>query len=103
MRSDDTKFERLAVEQDARRASEGAEPPAQPSSGWVKSDPGYGLLRAREAAVIDSPAVVDRYRVGVDRLLNKLVHVLFTLDEQRSEIVRLRENTRQVLARLSAV
>lgn len=103
MGSDDTKFERLAVEQDARRAGEGAEPPAPPAHGWVKADPGYGLLRAREAAVLDSPAVVDRYRVGVDRMLNKLVHVLFTLDEQRSEIVRLRENTRQVLARLSAV
>jgi hypothetical protein len=103
MRSDDTKFERLAVEQDVRRAGEGAEPPAQPSSGWVKSDPGYGLLQAREAAVLESPAAVDRYRVGVDRLLNKLVHVLFTLDEQRGEIARLRENTRQVLARLGAV
>jgi hypothetical protein len=40
------------------------------------------------------------YSTGVDRLISHVWFLLYTLGEQRQEIVRLRENTRQVLARL---
>lgn len=102
MRSDPTKYERLAVEEDARRAS------LEECGGRSVDDlpeeelgPDNGVMYARETAVIaSSPAAIDRYRMLTERILNKVVHVLFTLDDQKSEIARLRENTRQILARL---
>lgn len=105
MRSDPTKFERQAVEEAARRASQAAESRAHSVADLPEEElgPDNGVMYARETALIaSSPAAIDRYRMLTERILNKVVHVLFTLEDQKSEIVRLRENTRQVLARLGA-
>jgi hypothetical protein len=63
------------------------------------------MLAARETAALPwgyDPAQGSDFSTMVERLLSRVWHVLYTLGEQRAEIVRLRENTRQMLARLSA-
>lgn len=99
---DELSFEEMAVERDRalereRAAAEGGEPPPF-QYGPPTPIP---MLAARETAAAYGcePTVADR--TMAERLLMKVRHVLYTMDEQQSEIARLRENTRQVLARLS--
>lgn len=63
------------------------------------------MLAARETAALPwgyDAAEPSAYPRLVERLLSRVWHVLYTLGEQKAEIVRLRENTRQMLARLGA-
>ena len=62
-------------------------------------------MAARETAALPwgyDPAHASDYPRLVERLLSRVWHVLYTLGEQKPEIVRLRVDTRQALARLSA-
>ncbi len=108
MRSDQPKFsyEEAALREDARRAAGDAESRAPRSVSELPDEvpmPRNGVLRARETALIAmSPEVVDRHRRGVEHILDKILLVLFAMGEQKHEIRRLREDTRQVLARLGA-
>jgi hypothetical protein len=63
------------------------------------------MLAARETAALPwgyDPARGTDYSTMAERLLSRVWHVLYTIGEQKPEIVRLRENTRQMLVRLSA-
>jgi hypothetical protein len=93
--------EELAIEHDRRLDHGEAEKPS--GFRYTPTPPDYGVSYVRDSAAIPmacDPSAADRGMV--ERLLVKLRHVLYSLDEQQQEIARLRENTRQVLARLSA-
>ncbi|HEX6370984.1 MAG TPA: hypothetical protein VF006_18840 [Longimicrobium sp.] len=99
-------FEEMAIERDRelerqRAAAEGGESPSEHRYDFGKPMP--GMLMARETAALPwgYEAGTD-YSTMVERLLSRVWHVLYTLGEQKPEIVRLRENTRQMLARLGA-
>lgn len=108
----DRELERAAAEAAGPSRSAGASPSASAPEGadlsqfkYDFSTPLPGTLVAREAAAYPlgaGAAQGDGYASLVERLLSRVWHTLYTLGEQRQEIVRLRENTRQVLARLSA-
>ncbi|MBW3569635.1 MAG: hypothetical protein KY467_00890 [Gemmatimonadetes bacterium] len=97
-------FEDAAAERD--RALDGAEPdegrPPPFTYDFSRPPPPMPAVREAVAPYGFDTSYADGYPTLVDRLLGRLRHALYTLDEQRDEIVRLRENTRQVLARLSA-
>lgn len=104
-------FEEMAIERDReleRRAAEAADPP--PFQYEVPA-PLPGAMVARESAAAygdyfaephPASVVASDARLMIERLLVRVRHVLYSLDVQQQEIVRLRENTRGVLARLSA-
>jgi hypothetical protein len=96
-------FEERAIGPD-RRPERGAAEDATPSAFmYTPTPPDYGAMIVRDSAAISlSREGLAADRGMVERLLVRLRHVLYGLDEQQHEIVRLRENTRQVLARLSA-
>lgn len=76
-----------------------------PEFSYDLSEPGYGALVAREAAALPlsrSASHGEDYRALVDRVVGELRHLLFSLDEQQHDIVRLRNDTRAVLAHMGA-
>lgn len=97
-------FEEMAIERDRelerqRAAAEGGEGPAEHRYDFSTPMPGTSMVRETAALPWGYEAGTD-YSTMVERLINRVWHVLYTLGEQKQEIVRLRENTRQVLARL---
>lgn len=99
-------FEEMAIERDRelerQRAAAEDGHPAEHQYDFSRPMP---MLAARETAALPwgyDPAQGSDFSTMVERLLSRVWHVLYTLGEQRAEIVRLRENTRQMLARLSA-
>jgi hypothetical protein len=71
----------------------------------------YDFSRPLPASVVRETAALpwgydaaqgSDYSTMVERLLSRVWHMLYAIGEQKPEIVRLRENTRQMLARLSA-
>jgi hypothetical protein len=98
-------FEEMAVERDRelerqRAAAEGESPSGHR---YDFSPPLPGMTMARETAVLPWGFNGERgedYSTGVQHLLSRVWHVMYTLGDQQLEIVRLRENTRQALARL---
>ena len=104
-------FEEMAIERDrelGRRAAESAQPPPVP---YDASTPLSEMMVARESAAAygdyfaephPASVVASDARLMIERLLVRVRHVLYSLDVQQQEIVRLRENTRGVLVRLSA-
>ncbi|HYR11028.1 MAG TPA: hypothetical protein VEQ60_24825 [Longimicrobium sp.] len=99
-------FEEMAIERDRelerQRAAAEGDPPSE--FRYDFSQPLPGTLVARETAALswglEAAAAPSEYPSLVERLLSRIWHVMYTLGEQKQEIVRLRENTRQVLARL---
>lgn len=99
-------IEEMANERDRelerqRAAAEGARP-AEHQYDFSRPMP---MLAARETAALPwgyDPAHGSDYSTMVERLLSRVWHVLYAIGEQKPEIVRLRENTRQMLARMSA-
>lgn len=97
-------FEEMAIERDRelerQRAAAEDGHPAEHQYDFSTRMP---MLAARETAALPwgyDPAHVTDHSTMVERLLSRVWHVLYTLGEQRQEIVRLRENTRQMLVRL---
>lgn len=118
MRSTDEQksFEEMAIERDreleraAARASgepgasaAAAEEPGASKFTWQPTPPDYGVMRVSEPAAVawGTSAVAKEYAPLVERMLSRIWHSLYAMDEQRHEIVRLRESTRGVLARLA--
>ena len=98
------KLDRPHDEADAGPDGEGGE--ARPLRQDDPGLPGYGMLVARESASVSvalDAAPAERYPPLVDRIISRLQHLLYALDDQRAEIGRLRENTRTVLARMGVV
>jgi hypothetical protein len=98
-------FEEMALERDRelerQRAAAEGESPSEFRYDFGKPMPGPA---ARETAVMPWGFNADRggdYSTGVEHLLSRVWFAIYTIGEQRQEIVRLRENTRQVLARLA--
>jgi hypothetical protein len=96
---------------DEEAANRGAE--AERSAAESVNPPGtYDLSRrvsrplvAREAAALPlnlDATHSDGYSALVDRVIGQLRHLLYSLDEQRQDIVRFRDTTRTALARLGA-
>lgn len=101
MRSSRKKKLQEALDRD-RAAAEPASVPAIADDEFMVPPPG-GFV-AREAAAIPmgwDATYEDGYPTLVERLLGQMRHMLYSLDEQQHDIVRLRESTRHVLARLS--
>jgi hypothetical protein len=103
----DFSIEDAAIERDRelerQRAAAEDDHPAEHQYDFSRPLP--GMMAARETAALPwgyDPAQGSDYSTMVERLLSRVWHVLYTLGEQMPEIVRLRENTRQILARLSA-
>lgn len=100
-------FEEMAIERDRelerqRAAAEGGDPAEEHQYDFSRPMP---TLAARETAALPwgyDPAQGTDYSTMVERLLSRVWHVLYTIGEQKPEIVRLRENTRQMLVRMSA-
>jgi hypothetical protein len=98
-------FEEMAIERDRelerqRAAAEGESPS---EFRYDFSQPLPGTLVARETAALPwglEAAAPSEYPSMVERLLSRIWHVMYTLGEQKQEIVRLRADTRQSLARL---
>lgn len=96
--------EKEAAERDATRDRATDEAAHPPEFKYDFGCPGYGVLMARETPALSwglDTVGGDVSPVLVERDLNSLKHVFCTLGEQRREIARLREDTRQVLAGLS--
>lgn len=98
-------FEEMAIERDRelerQRAAAEGEPPAGHQYDFSKPLP--GMMVARETAVLPwgyEGAHENAYPTMVERMFSRVWAVLYTVGEQQQEIVRLRENTRQMLARL---
>lgn len=96
-------FEEMAIERDRelerqRVAAEGGESPQEHRYDFSTPMP-TSMVRETAALPWGYDAGTD-YSTMVERLISRVWHVLYTLGEQKHEIVRLRENTRQVLARL---
>lgn len=97
-------FEEMAIERDRelerqRAAAEGESPNEHRYD--FSPPPSTSMVRESAAVTWGFEAVPGGdYSTGVDRLISHVWFLLYTLGEQRQEIVRLRENTRQVLARL---
>jgi hypothetical protein len=96
-------FEEMAIERDRelerQRAAAEGDAPSEHRYDFSTPMPGASMVRETAALPWGYDAGTD-YSTLVDRLLSRAWHVLYTLGEQKQEIVRLRENTRQVLARL---
>jgi hypothetical protein len=97
-------FEEMAIERDRelerqRAAAEGESPYEHRYD--FSTPPSTSMVRETAAITWGFDAVPGGdYSTGVERLISHLWFVLYTLGEQRAEIVRLRENTRLALARL---
>lgn len=98
--------EEMAIERDREldreRAAAEDDHPAEHQYDFSRPMP---MLAARETAALPwgyDPARGSDYSTMVERLLSRVWHVLYTVGEQKPEIVRLRENTRQMLARMVA-
>lgn len=104
-RGEPMSFEDMAIERDRelerqRAAAEGESPYEHR---YDLSRPVSAGMVARETAALPwgfEAAPGGDYSIMVERLLGRVWSVMYTLGEQKQEIVRLRENTRQVLARL---
>ena len=96
--------EDLAIERDRelQRQDEAAEGEKPSERGYDFGTP-MPSMAARETAVLPWGFEAERsgdYSTGVERLLSRVWFAIYNIGEQRQEIVRLRENTRQMLARM---
>jgi hypothetical protein len=104
-RREEPTVEDLATEPDLeperqREAVEG-EKPSEFRYDFSKRMPSMAV---RETAVLPWGVEAERgddYSTAVERLLSRVWFAIYSIGEQRQEIVRLRENTRQVLTRLA--
>ncbi|WP_420125749.1 hypothetical protein [Longimicrobium sp.] len=98
-------FEEMAVERDRelerqRAAAEGESPYEHRDA--FGAPPSASMVCETAAVTWGFEAIPGGdYSTGVTRLISHLWFILYTIGEQRQEIVRLRENTRQVLGRLA--
>jgi hypothetical protein len=96
-------FEEMAIERDRelerqRVAAEGGDSPSEHRYDFSAPMP-VSMVRETAALPWGYEAGTD-YSTMVERLISRVWYVLYTLGEQKQEIVRLRGDTRQVLARL---
>lgn len=98
-------FEEMAIERDREleRQRAAAEGDGAPELQYDFGVPLPGSMMVRETAVAwgHEATRVSDYPTLVERLLHRVWYVMYTMGEQQQEIVRLRENTRQALARLA--
>ncbi|HEU4885960.1 MAG TPA: hypothetical protein VFT45_27225 [Longimicrobium sp.] len=97
-------FEEMVAERDRELARQRAAAGPEELSGYEEPlDRPRPSFMACEAAALPWGVSAERgadYSAGVQHLLSRVWHVMYTLGDQQLEIVRLRENTRQMLARL---
>lgn len=97
-------FEDMAIERDREleRQRAAAEPP-EPSGYQYPPDEPRTPFMVSEAAALPWGSSVERggeYSEGVRHMLSRVWHVIYSLGDQQMEIMRLRDHTRQSLARL---
>ena len=94
--------EELAIERDLEleRRDEAAENPSEFRYDFSKRMPSMAV---RETAVLPWGYEAERGddSTAVERLLSRVWFAIYSIGEQRQEIVRLRENTRQMLSCLA--
>jgi hypothetical protein len=98
-------FEDMAIERDRELERQRAAAGLPDPSGYEEEplDRPRPTFMACEAAALPWGVSAERgtdYSAGVQHLLSRVWFVMYSLGEQQLEIVRLRENTRQSLARL---
>jgi hypothetical protein len=98
-------FEEMVIERD--RELERQRAAAEPPETFEYEEPldrPRPTFMACETAALPWGFSAERgadYSSGVEHLLSRVWHIMYTLGDQQLEIVRLRENTRQMLARLA--